>query len=74
MKNFEKAVNLTAEMKAQKVALESTFNSLIQKAKELDSLQGNCHSWAVEDLEQATQMVIACLATICGENDNTMEV
>ena len=69
MTNFEKAANLVAEVKATKVALESTFNSLKDKVEELDSLQDNIHSFAVEDLRYATQIVLGCLSTICGERD-----
>ena len=69
MSNFEKAPGLVAEIKAMQVALGTTFDSITYKVEELESLQGNIHSFAVEDLADAMQNVTACLATICGEND-----
>ena len=73
MTNFEKAANLVAEIKAMQVALGTTFDSITYKVEELDSLQGNMHSFAVEDLAEAMQKVTECLSVICGEKDNTME-
>lgn len=69
MTKFEQAANLVAELKTMQVALGTTFDSITYKVEELDSLQGNMHSFAVEDLAEAMQRVTDCLATICGEKD-----